>query len=111
MYESNPEIIQRNILSFFFWLASINLMEMLSYLNRALVMGDIYEFIQGLKISPFLNFPNVIIVGFGLHRFYSYEIAKMFKLLTIKSDIFRRLFILVTLPTSFSQSSPLEHNQ
>ncbi len=46
----NRNFIKRNslFLSVFFWLASINLMEMLSYINRTFIMGDIGEFVQGL---------------------------------------------------------------
>lgn len=91
--------VQKNILllSFFFWLADINVMEMFSYLNRTFVMGDIYEFIQGLAISPFLILiPNFILVCWALYRFYRYELIKMFTLLPIKSITMRRIFLWIT---------------
>ncbi len=95
----NKESIQKNFLwlSFFFWLADLNLMEMFSYINRTFVMGDIYEFIQGLDISPLWIFiPNIILVGWGIYRFYRYEIIKMFKSLPIKTIAMRRIFLWLT---------------
>jgi len=85
------------ILSFFFWVASINLMEMFSYLNRTFVMGDIGEFVQGLNISPLWVFiPFTILVCWGLYRFYRYELIKMFKLLPITTTIMRRIYLWFT---------------
>ncbi len=95
----NWNFIKRNnlLLSLFFWLASINLMEMFSYLNRTFVMGDIGEFIQGLNISPLWIFiPSIVIVGLGLYRFYRYELIKMYLLLPIKRTLFRRVFLWMT---------------
>ncbi|KTC85094.1 hypothetical protein Ldro_2678 [Legionella drozanskii LLAP-1] len=81
------------LLSFFFWLADINLMEMFSYLNRTFIMGDIGEFIQGFNISPFFIFiPGTIIVCWALYRFYKYEIIKMFQTLPVRTIFMRRIF-------------------
>jgi hypothetical protein len=85
------------LLSLFFWLANINLMEMFSYLNRTFVMGDIYEFIQGLNISPlWILVPNLVFVGWGLYQFYRYEYIKMLRLLFIQTNLMKRLFLWLT---------------
>lgn len=84
-------------LSFVFWLADINLMEIFSYINRTFVMGDIGEFVQGLAISPLVIFiPGLIFVGWGLYRFYKVEIIKMYRLLPIKSTVMRRFYLWIT---------------
>jgi hypothetical protein len=95
----NRRYIQKHILllSFFFWLANINLMEMFSYINRTFIMGDIGEFVQGLNISPLWIFiPGVFIVCLAIYRFYSVEIIKMFMLLPIKTVFMQRIFLWIT---------------
>lgn len=108
----NRQYIQKNILflSFFFWLADINLMEMFSYLNRTFVEGDIYEFIQGLNIFPlWILIPNIILVSWGLYQFYRNNLVKMFKLLPIHTNTMRRIFLYITfwpLPLSIVYWAP-----
>jgi hypothetical protein len=92
--------IQKNIfsLSFFFWLANINLMEIFSYIpNRTFTTGDISRFNHGFNISPFWIFvPVTLFVIYAFFRLYGFEIIKMYAFLPIQSTWMRRLFLWLT---------------
>ncbi|HEV2614584.1 MAG TPA: hypothetical protein VGV92_07725 [Gammaproteobacteria bacterium] len=100
LFSLSKSVIQKNsfLLSFFFWLAAINLMEMFSYLNRSFLMdGDMGRFVHGLNISPLWVFiPGSIIVCLSLYRFYKVEIIKLFKFLPIQTKIMQRIVLWLT---------------
>lgn len=86
------------LFSFFFWLTSINLMEIFSYApNRTFIMGDIGEFVQGLNISPLWIFiPGTLLVCLALYRFYKYEVIKFYQYLAIKNIVMQRIILWLT---------------
>lgn len=80
------------LINFFFLLASINLIEILSYVpNRTFTgvggdisdtPGDIGLFVSGFNISPLWVFiPGILLVSLAFYRVYKYELIKMFSLI------------------------------
>lgn len=86
-------------LSFFYWLADIDLMVMFQYIpnNTFTKGGDIGRFLHGLNISPLVIFiPGTLLVLLAFYRFYYYETIKIYALLPIKTNIMRRIFLFST---------------
>lgn len=96
----HQQFIQKNtfLVSFFFWLAIANLMEIFSYIpNRVFSNGDIWEIIIGLNISPLWIFiPGVVMIVVAIYLFYRYEVITMFKLLPIESLFMQRVYLWLT---------------
>lgn len=96
----HQQFIQKNtfLVSFFFWLAVANLMEVFSYIpNRVFSNGDIWEIIIGLNISPLWIFiPGVVMIVVVIYLFYRYEVIRMSKLLPIESLFMQRLYLWLT---------------
>ncbi len=94
-------------INFFFFLAAINLIEILAYIpNRTFTGtngdvshtgGDIGEFLHGFNLSPFWIFiPGIILVTLALYRFYQFELKKVYSLIPNKNLFFKRITLWLT---------------
>ena len=107
LYFLKQKFVLKNsyLVNFFFFVAAIDLMDILAYIpNRTftgtggniIIPGDIGEFLHGFNISPLWIFiPGILLVTLTFYLFYKYELIKVFSLIP-KSQFVQRIVLWIT---------------